>query len=692
AEARLNPARMPGEYAAIGRPQGPDDWKATDVVATASLVGGIFGKGGGRELAQVELLRAFRDRFGARRGRRLWRQFAAFDDPDAPTTVKHRRFPYQTPPRRPARGAEVLYDRGSFRPQDTVVAGSGSGERPAVPLPATPGPPGPPGVPGLPVPGLPVPGLASIAALPQAMSNALVVSARRSASGHPLAVFGPQVGYFAPQILMEQDVHAPGIDARGAAFPGVNLYVQMGRGRDYSWSATSAGQDIIDTFAVPLCDATHYRLRDRCRPIEVLERRNSWTPNAADRTPPGSETLRAERTALGLVAGRGRVHGRPVLFTALRSTYFHEVDSARGFADFNDPASVTSPQSFMRAAAKIGYTFNWFYVDRDHTAYFNSGDNPLRARGATGQLPMAARLEWRGFDPARARARYLPAARHPHVVDQDWTTSWNNRQAPGYAGADSNLFSSVYRSQMLDRQVARRLRGGRGLTLPGLVEAMEAAATTDLRGMIPLPLALRVLGAPRDGRLRAAAATLRAWARSGAHRIDRDGDGRYDDADAVRLMDAWWPRLVRAMFRPRMGARLYERLTATYELDNAPNNHGQHLGSAYQEGFYGYVAKDLRRVLGVHQRRPYAVGFCGDGRRTACRGALLRSLRASLDVPASALYGGDEQCRTAGRDGDQACFDSVGFRALGGVTQPLIPWVNRPTYQQVVEIQGRVPR
>ena len=80
--------------------------------------------------------------------------------------------------------------------------------------------------------------------------------ASRSA-GHPLFVAGPQVGYFNPQILMEEDVHAPassagpGIDAAGAAFVGINLYVQLGRGRDYAWSATSAGQDIIDTFALP---------------------------------------------------------------------------------------------------------------------------------------------------------------------------------------------------------------------------------------------------------------------------------------------------------------------------------------------------------------------------------------------------------------------------------------------------------
>ncbi len=93
------------------------------------------------------------------------------------------------------------------------------------------------------------------------MSNALLVSAKDSASGHPLAVMGPQVSYFAPQILMEEDIHGPGIDAAGAAFPGVNLYVELGHGPDYAWSATSAGQNIIDTFAVPLCNPPGARPR-----------------------------------------------------------------------------------------------------------------------------------------------------------------------------------------------------------------------------------------------------------------------------------------------------------------------------------------------------------------------------------------------------------------------------------------------
>ena len=94
---------------------------------------------------------------------------------------------------------------------------------------------------------------------------------------------------------MEEDLHGPGIDARGAAFPGVNLYVQLGHGRDYAWSATTATSDNVDTFAevalpgrrpLPLARASAGRWRSSTRT-------NSWTPNAADQTPPGSETLTA---------------------------------------------------------------------------------------------------------------------------------------------------------------------------------------------------------------------------------------------------------------------------------------------------------------------------------------------------------------------------------------------------------------
>ncbi|HMJ35325.1 MAG TPA: penicillin acylase family protein [Baekduia sp.] len=671
-EARLDPTKMPGEYAAIGRLLGPDPWKGTDVIATASLVGAIFGKGGGQELGMAQFLQRLQDRFGDEDGRKLWYQLAAFDDPDAPTTVKEGSFPYQQPAAQPAQGAEVLPDDGSLQPEPVVVAGTD------LPSGAAGGTP-------------PVGGLPGLLALPKSNSNALVVSAAKSKSGHPIAVFGPQVSYFAPEILMEQDVHAPTIDARGSAFAGVNLFVQLGHGRDYAWSATSAGQDIIDTFAVPTCqDSMHYRFRGRCLGVEVLERKNTWLPNAADQTAPGTQTLRTLRTKLGLVRARGTVKGKPVLFTSLRTTYRHEVDSARGFSDFNDPDKVHDAESFARAAYKIGYTFNWLYADDRDVAYFNSGNNPVRAAGTTGQLPMDPANTWNGWDPETNVADYTPMQEHPQVVNQDYITSWNNRQAQGFAGADSNLFSSVFRSQMLDRQLDERLQGGAKLDLPGLADAMEEAGTTDLRGQEVLPLALKVIGTPTDPQLAAAVDTLKAWVASGTQRRDRDGDGTYDHADAVRIMDAWWPRWLEAQFRPTLGATLFA--TLPHGQDNTPNNHGDHLGSAYQEGWYGYAAKDLRTLLGEPVKQQYARTFCGKGVLADCRTLLRQSLKAALTVPASELYSGDATCQKANRDGDQTCFDAVSFRALGAITQPLIPWINRPTYQQAVEIGSHRPR
>ena len=81
-EARLNPLKMPGEYAAIGKP-GPQDWKVTDVIATASLIGGIFGKGGGRELDSALLLQDTQKRFGRRSGKRVWKDLRTAEDPEA---------------------------------------------------------------------------------------------------------------------------------------------------------------------------------------------------------------------------------------------------------------------------------------------------------------------------------------------------------------------------------------------------------------------------------------------------------------------------------------------------------------------------------------------------------------------------------------------------------------------------------
>ena len=117
--------------------------------------------------------------------------------------------------------------------------------------------------------------MTSLQAMPKHMSNALVVNGKDSASGHPIAVFGPQVSYFAPQILMLEDLHSPDYAAEGASFPGTGL-VELGRGEDYAWSATSAGSDLIDQRLEKICNpsggapaaqGTYYEFNGKCLPM-----------------------------------------------------------------------------------------------------------------------------------------------------------------------------------------------------------------------------------------------------------------------------------------------------------------------------------------------------------------------------------------------------------------------------------------
>jgi acyl-homoserine lactone acylase PvdQ len=777
ANAQVDPLLMPGEYAALGDLGGPTPFTVEDMVSIASLVGGIFGQGGGDQLSNAILYENLAQRFGTehyvvpgspqgvkpaaattaaaatstatataapataatataatatataatttatakRTGKRsppiarphrtrhvsdlsgfaTFMSFVDPDDPEAPTTVQGKSFPYQTLPlpSKTAPGSIALPDPGSVQFVNHVVAGAvPAGAPPAEGLSrhATKG-----GIGAALGPSANAgPGLF---AFPRTDSNALLVSGAHTVSGHPIAVMGPQVSYFSPEILMEEDIHGPGIDADGAAFPGVNLYVELGHGPDYAWSATSAGQNIIDTFAAPLCNpsggtpsinSNYYVLDGQCEPMQTLTRTESWTPDLADPTPAGSVTFQTQRTAFGIVIARATIHGEPVVYTNLRSTYMHELDSAQGFEMFNEPAEMRSPQDFFNAAYHVGYTFNWFYIDNQHIAYFNSGVNPVRAPRLNPLFPTWSTFPWKGYNAVTLTEEQTPESAHPQTTDPEYLTSWNNKQAPGYNDAATGQeFSSVYRSQLLDSNINAYLDGGKQkLTLVDLINAMGNAGTQDLRGVEVLPYALKIIGHPTDPALAQAVDELEAWYQSGAHRINRENpgaSGNYDQSDAVRIMDAWWPLLVKAEFEPVLGSGLLGDIESDFPINDEPGHgtSGSHLGSAFDVGFYGIVQKDLRSVLGERVAGPLNRVYCGGGSLTACRAALESSLSQAIAETPQQVYPADGVCQA----GDQMCSDSIQFRAIGAITQPLIEWINRPTFQQAVEIQGHEP-
>lgn len=673
--ASKNGRYFPGEYVLTGHVDAItnagtiEPFQLTDLIALASVVGALFGTGGGGEVQSALSLLAAQQKYGVAEGTNLWESFRERDDPEATSTVHDgTSFPYAGKPAT-AQG-EALPDPGSVTAEPLVYDATGGAKLTTTASPGV------------------LPG--NLFSTKKGMSNALLVSGAHTASGHPVAVFGPQTGYFAPQLLMLQELQGPGISARGASFAGLGMYVELGRGQDYAWSATSASQDVTDTYAVELCqDATHYLFHGQCTAMEKLERTNSWKPTLADTTAAGSYRMQIWRTAYGPVEYRATVGGKAVAYTQLRSSYRHEADSIIGFQELNDPGFVHDPASFQAAAKDINYTFNWFYADSQHIAYYNSGTNPVRAAGVDPSFPVWAQAayDWRGWDPAVNTASYTPSAQHPQSVDQDYYISWNNKQAPGYTSAGFGN-GSVHRADLLEDRVKALARTG-GVTRSALAKAMDDAALTDLRGEDVLPDLLQVVNsAPvTDAQEAAAVQQLTAWQAAGTKRHESSpGSHAYANADAIRVMDAWWPLLVQGEFQPGLGSDLYTALTADLTVDESPSaGHGptgSHAGSSFQYGWWSYVDKDLRKVLGQPVAGPLAQSYCGGGQLAACRDMLLSTLKQAAAVPATTVYPGDDGGCSAG---DQWCADSIVQRPLGGVTDDRISWQNRPTYQQVVE-------
>lgn len=667
---------FPGEYDLTGHKDAItnagtiDHFKITDLVALASVIGSLFGSGGGGEVNNALSLIAAQSKYGVEEGTKVWESFRERNDAEAVLTVHNgESFPYGAKPDDPK--GEALPDAGSVTQEPLVYDRTGSAATASAKSASA------------------AAARTTLGSARRGMSNALVVSGKYTASGHPVAVFGPQTGYFAPQLLLLQEIQGPGISARGASFAGLSMYVELGRGQDYSWSATTSGQDIIDTYAVELCqDDYHYLYHGTCTAMDKVEQKDAWKPTTADGTPAGSYTMRVWRTKYGPVEYRATVGGKKVAYTTLRSSYLHEADSIIGFQMLNDPDYVKGPKDFQSAAQHINYTFNWFYADSQHTAYYNSGDNPVRASGVDSEFPVWAQpaYEWRNWDPATNTADYSPASAHPNSVDQDYYVSWNNKQAKDYTTASWGD-GSVHRGNLLDDRVKKLVAAG-GVTRTKLVQAMADAALADLRAEDVLPKLLKVINSSPVGDPTAADAVsrLQAWVTAGAKRTETSaGSKTYADADAIRLLDAWWPLLVKAEFQPGLGSDLYSAFTDSLPVDEAPSaGHGptgSHAGSSFQYGWWSYVDKDIRAVLGESVQGGLTQKYCGGGSLGACRDALISTLKQAAGLTAAQVYPGDDQCSA----GDQWCADSIVQRTLGGIKHGRISWQNRPTFQQVVE-------
>ena len=618
--------------AATHSPNAP--WTRNDVYSVNALKGQFLGQGGGREDLNSEFLSGLQQQLGKGKGFQAFNDLRQFKNPKNVTSVNGT-FPYGHIPRK--HPGSVVLGNGSFTPTPAAPAS----------IARKYGPP----------------------SRPVQASNELMVTGRHSTTKHPILVGGPQISHFFPGLVLEMDMHAPGLHWRGATsapFPG---YLLIGRTPRFSSTLTSASSDIIDQYAETLCGGSDqkYMYKGKCRDMGHF---NAGTLNG--------DPVNFLTTVHGPVQGYGKVGGRTVAISQKRSSYLKDVLDQLFFRRLSD-GQVKNPKTFFKAASLTPQTFNSFYIDSKHIAEYTSGRDPIRPSNVDPGLPTkgTGKYEWRGF---------LKPMDHIHGQDnkQGYMTNWNNGTGRGFGAADDDWGknSSVQRVQLLNFNLKRLKKKGKW-SPASVTSAMNAAATQDIRAITMVPLLDKLLrGSTAPSPMaQQMLDLLNQWRQHGGNRLDLNGDGLIDYPGAA-IMDAAYPLIVNNEMAARLGQTLITQLNTLLPSWDPPPG-GQEVG------WFQYFDRDIRGLLhrkskgkGKKKRLPdqFNLTYCGKGHLNLCRSEVWNAIQTAGQQLTSQQGTSDPAAWRASAIADQFNYNPI----------PLVasPYSNRPTgIQQVISFK-----
>jgi hypothetical protein len=250
--------------------------------------------------------------------------------------------------------------------------------------------------------------------------------------------------------------------------------------------------------------------------------------------------------------------------------------------------------------------------------------------------------------------------------------NWNNISAHGFGAADDAFGGngSAARVDMLNDELKKQESGGKW-TMAQVVSAMNGAATQDVRAIDTVPLLDKLLAGTTAPNPQAQQMLdlLDDWHDAGGSRLDSDLDGDIDDPGAA-IMDASWTGIANALMRPRLGTALSDELSTLFSrFDHPPS--GQY------SGWYQYFDRDIRKLMGLHQKQPMKNSYCGKGNLGDCQDAVWQAI-AAAGATLTTQQGTSDPTQWRA----DATAERIHFAGLGLIT---MRYTNRPTgIQQVI--------
>jgi penicillin amidase len=376
----------------------------------------------------------------------------------------------------------------------------------------------------------------------------------------------PQLGFSIPELFVEYEVHAPGVDVRGATGPGIPV-IAVGHNGRVAWGVTSGLGDDDDLYVEKLAGKERYHFKGKVRRMRCRTERFEVA---------GAKAVKRRfcRTVHGPVQARagGRAYARRY------AIWGREMQTFVGFAHLNDADSVAQVD---KAAAKLTWNENLLAADDGgHIGWWHPGLLPLRPKRWDERLPLpgTGQAEWRGL---------LSVKQRPKVIDPpagfigNWnnmpSAGWTNGDAPAQETNEGDLHRGAFLQQALREQSDRSLAG---------LKAIERRIGTHAQQRTLLDARLKAARAAASGPAKTVLDTILAW------------DGDYDTTDANGTIDP--------------GVAAFEALKAAVEstvpkaartlLGERGGSHPYDIGAAEAAGFHASTTAGLVRAAGAAQK------------------------------------------------------------------------------------------